>query len=86
MMQVVVEGEPSVLTQRHATERSTPLQLFLRYRNMLGIEQDTAHTPSLYDLLENGLKMENRQFSLSWTPTIYEGDMKYRFVAVHVDY
>lgn len=57
-MRVVVEGEPSVLTQMDVTER-TPLQQFLKCRNLnlSGTGQDIM--PSLVNLLEKRINVED---------------------------
>ena len=51
-----VEGEPSVLSQTDVTQ-STPLQQFLKCRNLLEAGQDVM--PSLHGLLDIGMKSED---------------------------
>ena len=66
MVRVVLEADPSSLIQRDVTE-STPLQLFLRSRNLTGAEQQGNNNnnnnnnsmPLFGDLLEQGSKGED---------------------------
>ena len=55
LMQIVAEGEPSLLTHTDATG-CTPLQVYLICRNLLETDQSI---PSLEDLLEKGIKCED---------------------------
>ncbi len=55
MMRVVISGEPSSVTQMDGTG-STPLELFLRCRNLLGFHEKFVKTATtLCDLLERGI-------------------------------
>lgn len=55
MMQIMVEAEPSLLNHTDVTG-STPLQVFLVFRNLMEADQPI---PSLQNLLEKGIKCED---------------------------
>ena len=57
MVRVVVEGNPSVLTQTDVTDCS-PFRQFLQSRNLLETGQGT-NTTLLSDILETGIKGED---------------------------
>ncbi len=57
ILQVIIEGEPSLLNQTDVTD-STPLQLFLRCRNILGANEEFV-MPTLPYLLKRGIKYDD---------------------------
>ncbi len=56
MIQAVVEGEPSSLTQTDVTG-STPLQLFLKCKSLMKANEESILT--IFDVLERGIQCDD---------------------------